>query len=231
MTLNNIDPQEVAKFENIADRWWDTEGEFKPLHDINPLRLAFIQQHADLKNQKVIDVGCGGGILAESLALQGASVTGIDMSPASLNAAREHRDTNNLSIDYQEIAAEEMAEKHSGKFDVVTCMELLEHVPDPLSLIQACAKLIKPEGHVFFSTLNRTLKSYGMAILGAEYLLQLLPKGTHDYAKFIRPSELAAWTREANLSIKNLKGMSYNLFSKDYYLSDDVSVNYLVHCQ
>jgi 2-polyprenyl-6-hydroxyphenyl methylase/3-demethylubiquinone-9 3-methyltransferase len=229
--MTNIDSHEVLKFDSMAADWWNPNGKCKPLHDINPVRLSFIQQHTNLFQQKILDIGCGGGILTESLAQQNAFVTGIDMSPVSLEAARHHAKENSYSIDYQQITAEEMAEKHAGEFDVITCMELLEHVPDPYSLIQACATLIKPGGNIFFSTINRNLKAYGFAILGAEYILRLLPQGTHDYAKFIRPSELAQWARKAGLNIKNLKGMNYNIFTQEYSLSDDVSVNYLVHCQ
>lgn len=227
----NIDLQEIAKFEQLAARWWDPQGEFKPLHDINPLRLQFIQAHASLPGQKVIDIGCGGGILTESLAQQGALASGIDMSAAALNSARLHQTQSQLVINYQQISAEELAAQASATFDIVTCMELLEHVPNPLSLVTACAQLVKPAGAVFFSTLNRNLKAYLYAILGAEYLLNLLPKGTHDYAKFIRPAELTGWARKAGLTVQEFAGLSYSPFAKRYQLSSDISVNYLVYCR
>lgn len=226
----NIDEQELAKFSALAAQWWDLHGEFKPLHEINPLRLAFIEQCVNgLAGKKVLDVGCGGGILSESMAAKGAHVTGIDMSSAPLNVAKLHLFESNLQVDYQQITAEQLATRQSQQFDVVTCMEMLEHVPSPESVVKACQQLVKPEGHVFFSTINRNLKAYMFAIVGAEYVLQLLPKGTHDYAKFIRPMELERWSRQAGLSIKHLKGMSYNPFTKIYSLGSDVSVNYLMH--
>ncbi len=226
----NIDEQELAKFSALAAQWWDLHGEFKPLHEINPLRLAFIEQCVNgLAGKKVLDVGCGGGILSESMAAKGAHVTGIDMSSAPLNVAKLHLFESNLQVDYQQITAEQLATQQSQQFDVVTCMEMLEHVPSPESVVKACQQLVKPEGHVFFSTINRNLKAYMFAIVGAEYVLQLLPKGTHDYAKFIRPMELERWSRQAGLSIKHLKGMSYNPFTKIYSLGSDVSVNYLMH--
>lgn len=230
---HNIDPQEIDKFAKLAARWWDTAGEFKPLHDINPLRLSFIQQHTELSNKQVIDVGCGGGILSESLAQQGAIVTGIDMSSEVLAVANLHQKDNNSSqpITYRQIIAEDMARQYTAAFDVVTCMELLEHVPDPASLIKACATLVKPGGDVYFSTINRNPKAYLFAVLGAEYLLNLLPRGTHDYAKFIRPSELTAWARNVGLTTQDFAGMSYDIFTKQYHLSDDISVNYLVRCK
>ncbi len=228
----NVDPAEIEKFEALASRWWDKESEFKPLHEINPLRLDYIDRRCNgLQDKKVIDVGCGGGILAESMALRGATVTGIDMGEAPLQVARLHKHESGVDIDYQQITAEQMAEQHAGEFDVVTCMEMLEHVPDPASIIQACAKLVKPGGAVFFSTINRNPKSYLLAIVGAEYLLRMLPKGTHHYEKFIKPSELTSWTREAGLNARELTGMSYNPFSKRYSLGFDVDVNYLMHCQ
>lgn len=228
----NIDDREIAKFSALAARWWDAQSEFKPLHDINPLRLDYIEQHADgLEGKKVLDVGCGGGILSESMAAKGAEVSGIDMSEAALNVAKLHLFESNLSVDYQQIAVEDYAQQYAGQFDVVTCMEMLEHVPEPYSVIKACATLVKPDGHVFFSTLNRNLKSYLFAIIGAEYVLNLLPRGTHDYSRFIQPAELASWARYADLEVKNFTGMSYNPVTKHYWLDNDVSVNYLVCTQ
>lgn len=225
----NYDPAEIRKFEELAARWWDPASEFKPLHDINPLRLDYIDQRAGLAGKRVLDIGCGGGILAESMARRGAKVTGIDMGEAPLAVARLHLLESGLDIDYQRITAEEFAEQHPEAFDVVTCMELLEHVPDPARTVAACMKLVKPGGHVFFSTINRNPKSYLFAIIGAEYLLRLLPKGTHDYGKFIRPSELVGWTRRAGLAARELTGMSYNPFTQTYSLGKDISVNYLLH--
>jgi len=227
----NFDPQEIAKFEELASRWWDPNSEFKPLHEINPLRLQYIDRRASLKGKTVVDVGCGGGILAESMALKGAHVLGIDMGKAPLSVATLHKLESGVELDYQQITAEELADKNAGKYDVVTCMEMLEHVPDPASVIAACSKLVKPGGHVFFSTINRNPKSYLFAIVGAEYILQMLPKGTHDYSKFIKPSELESWAREADLHLRELTGMSYNLLSKKYSLGHDVDVNYLMHTQ
>jgi 2-polyprenyl-6-hydroxyphenyl methylase/3-demethylubiquinone-9 3-methyltransferase len=229
--MSNVDPQEIAKFTKLAEQWWNPEGESKPLHAINPLRLEFIKKHVELKDKTVLDVGCGGGILTESLAQADAQVTGIDMSDEVLHVAREHAEKSQLNIHYQQITAEEMVTSHPAKFDVVTCMELLEHVPDPASLIVACAKLVKPGGAVFFSTINRNPKAYLFAVLGAEYVLNLLPKGTHDYAKFIKPSELTAWARNTGLAAQEFIGMSYQLFTQKYYLTDDINVNYLVYCQ
>ncbi len=231
MNTKNVDQHEISKFEQMASRWWDKEGDFKPLHDINPLRLNFILEHSQgLNGKKVIDIGCGGGILSESMAREGAQVTGIDMGEMPLEVAKLHLLESKLQVDYQRITAEEFAEQHAGTFDVVTCLEMLEHVPDPGSVIQACRKLVKPDGHVFFSTINRNPKSFLFAIVGAEYLLQMLPKGTHDFKKFIRPSELEAWSRDANLPFKHMTGMHYNPLTKKYWLGDNVDVNYLVHC-
>lgn len=227
----NFDPQEIAKFEELASRWWDPDSEFKPLHEINPLRLEYIDRRSSLKGKKVVDVGCGGGILAESMAHKGANVLGIDMGKAPLSVAQLHKLETGAELEYQQITAEELAEKEAGQYDVVTCMEMLEHVPDPASVIAACSKLVKPDGHVFFSTINRNPKSYLFAIVGAEYILQMLPKGTHDYSKFIKPSELENWTRTADLHLRELTGMSYNLLSKKYSLGHDVDVNYLMHTQ
>lgn len=227
----NVDHQEIAKFDELASRWWDPHGEFKPLHDINPLRLSYIDQRAGLKGKRVLDIGCGGGILAEAMARCSASVTGIDLAEAPLEVARLHQLELGIEVNYRHISAEELAEAEPAGFDVVTCMEMLEHIPDPASAIQACARLVKPDGHVFFSTINRTPKSYMFAIIGAEYLLQLLPKGTHDYRKFIRPSELESWAREAGLILHDLTGMHYNPLIQHYWLAPGVDVNYLAHCR
>lgn len=229
-THENVDAAEVAKFEALAHGWWDIEGESKPLHEINPLRLSFIKQHCELKHKQVIDVGCGGGILSEALAKEGANVTGIDMGKLPLDVAKLHALESELTIDYQQTTAEQKAEQ-SAQYDVVTCMEMLEHVPDPVSVINACAQLVKPGGQLFFSTLNRHPKAYLVAVLGAEYIMNILPKGTHDYKKFIRPSEMASWCRQASLNVNEVTGLSYNPFTKNYSLSDDVTVNYLIHCQ
>jgi 2-polyprenyl-6-hydroxyphenyl methylase/3-demethylubiquinone-9 3-methyltransferase len=228
-TQDNIDQAEVAKFDALASRWWDTNSEFKPLHDINPLRLDYIEKKAGIAEKKILDVGCGGGILAESMAQRGADVTGIDMGEGPLTVARLHLHESGLEVDYQQSTAEAFAKKYPDTFDVITCMELLEHVPDPASLISACAQLVKPGGHVFFSTINRNAKAYAFAIIGAEYLLHMLPKGTHDYSKFIRPSELESWARHTGLEVNDIAGMTYNPLSKAYKLSQDVDVNYLVH--
>ncbi|EKD74085.1 MAG: hypothetical protein ACD_45C00082G0002 [uncultured bacterium] len=227
--MKNIDINEINKFSHYAAHWWDLNGECKSLHEINPLRVGYIQQKIALANKTVIDIGCGGGILAESMAKLGANVTGIDMSEAALNVAKLHQHESNTCINYQLTTAEDIAAEHPEHYDIVTCLEMLEHVPDPIAIIQACAKLAKPNGHLFFSTLNRNMKSYLFAILGAEYVLKLLPKNTHDYTKFIRPSELATWARKANLNIVEMIGISYNPFTKKYLLTEDISVNYIVH--
>ena len=227
----NFDPQEIAKFEELASRWWDPDSEFKPLHEINPLRLEYIERRSSLKGKAVVDIGCGGGILAESMALKGANVLGIDMGKAPLSVAQLHKLESGAELDYQQITAEELADKEPGKYDVVTCMEMLEHVPDPSSVIAACSKLVKPDGHVFFTTINRNPKSYLFAIVGAEYIMKILPKGTHDYSKFIKPSELESWARTADLHLRELTGMSYNILSKKYSLGHNVTVNYLMHTQ
>jgi 2-polyprenyl-6-hydroxyphenyl methylase/3-demethylubiquinone-9 3-methyltransferase len=225
----NIDYSEIAKFEALASRWWDRNSEFKPLHDINPLRMGFIDSKINLAQLKVLDIGCGGGILAESMAHRGAQVTGIDMGEAPLAVAKLHLLESQLEIDYQQSSAEKFAEKHAGEFNVVTCLEMLEHVPDPASILKACHTLLKPDGHLFVSTINRNPKSYLFAILGAEYILQMLPKGTHDYKKFIRPSEMAQFARDASLDLDTLTGMTYNPLTKKYRLSHNVDVNYLMY--
>ena len=229
----NVDRAEVRKFEELASRWWDPNSEFKPLHDINPLRLDYIDRHAGgLAGKRVLDVGCGGGILSEAMAARGAEVTGIDMGEAPLEVARLHLLESGLEVDYRRMPAEELAAAEPAAFDVVTCMEMLEHVPDPASVIRACHDLVKPGGRVFFSTINRNPKAYLFAIVGAEYLLRLLPKGTHDYRRFIRPSELARWSRAAGLDTTDLTGLTYNPLTGRYRLDpDDVDVNYLVTCR
>ncbi|MCY0965826.1 bifunctional 2-polyprenyl-6-hydroxyphenol methylase/3-demethylubiquinol 3-O-methyltransferase UbiG [Parathalassolituus penaei] len=225
----NVDAAEIAKFEALASRWWDPESEFKPLHEINPLRVNYIDEHAHLAGKKVIDVGCGGGLLSEAMALRGANVTGIDMGEAPLNVARLHALESGVSIHYEQIPVEEMAAREAGQYDVVTCLEMLEHVPDPASIIRACATLVKPGGKVFFSTLNRNPKAYAFAIIGAEYLMRLLPAGTHDFSKFIKPSEMTRWCRASGLQVNAMTGLQYNPLFKTYQLKDhDVSVNYLV---
>lgn len=228
-TKPNIDPAEVAKFDALASRWWDPQGQFKTLHEINPLRLDFIDRRARLADQTVIDVGCGGGLLAEAMAGRGARVTGIDLAESSLAVARLHLLESGRQVDYCRGSAEELAAQAPVSADIVTCMELLEHVPDPASLVDACARLVRPGGQVFFSTLNRTPKSYLFAIVGAEYVLRMLPQGTHDYARFIRPSELGQWLRAAGLELRELVGLSYNPLTRRYTLGRDVDVNYMVH--
>ncbi len=223
----NTDPGEIAKFEALASRWWDPQGAFKPLHDINPLRLAFVEGTAGLAGKKILDVGCGGGILSESMAARGAVVTGIDASRAALTSARLHLAESGVEVDYVCATAEQLAVQRPGIFDLVTCMELLEHVPDPASVVGACARLARPGGELIFSTINRNPKAYALAIIGAEYVLGLLPRGTHDYAKFIRPSELDAWSRSSGLTLDELRGLTYNPVRRRYSLSDDVDVNYL----
>jgi len=226
--IGNVDPGEVAKFGALAHRWWDPESEFRPLHEINPLRLDWIDRvTGGIKDRNVLDVGCGGGILAESMAVRGAKVTGIDLGEKALGVAKLHRLESGVAVDYRLVAAEVLAAESPAKFDVVTCMELLEHVPDPAATVSACAALAAPGGTVVFSTLNRNPKSYAFAILGAEYLLQILPKGTHDWAKFLRPAELATFARRAGLDLADMIGMTYNPFTKVYRLEPDTSVNYL----
>lgn len=227
----NVDRAEVNKFEQLAARWWDPNSEFKPLHQINPLRLDYIDERAALAGKRVIDVGCGGGILAESMAKRGAVVTGIDAGQAALTVAKLHALEANVQVDYQQTTAEAYAAEHAGQFEVVTCLEMLEHVPDPAAVIRACAELAQPGAELFFSTINRNPKAYALAIVGAEYLLKLLPKGTHDYRKFIRPSELGRWLRGAGLDLVGVTGMSYNPLTRQYKLGKDTDVNYLVHAR
>ncbi|MBI0409329.1 MAG: bifunctional 2-polyprenyl-6-hydroxyphenol methylase/3-demethylubiquinol 3-O-methyltransferase UbiG [Nitrosomonadaceae bacterium] len=226
----NVDPLELEKFSQLAHRWWDPNSEFKPLHEINPLRLDYIDQLSNLKDKVVLDVGCGGGILSESMSVRGAKVTGIDLSEKSLKVAKLHLLETGNRVEYRNIAAEDLAEEKPHYYDVVTCMEMLEHVPDPASIVLSCAKLAKPGGWIFFSTLNRNPKSYLYAVVGAEYLLNLLPRGTHDYAKFIKPSELARMARNAKLDTGEITGMTYNPMTKIYALSPDSSVNYIMVC-
>ncbi|HAF02151.1 MAG TPA: bifunctional 3-demethylubiquinol 3-O-methyltransferase/2-polyprenyl-6-hydroxyphenol methylase [Methylophilaceae bacterium] len=227
--MRNFDTAELNKFSDLAHKWWDKNSEFKPLHDINPLRLDYINQLVSLQGKRVLDVGCGGGILSESMAEKGANVTGIDLGEKALNVARLHSLESGLAVDYQYISVETLAEQQPASFDVVTCLEMLEHVPDPASIVRACAKLVKPNGHVFFSTINRNPQAYLLAVIGAEYILNMLPRGTHDYEKFIKPSELAAWMRQSELTLVDEIGMRYNPLTKHYWLDQDVSVNYLVH--
>ena len=225
----NIDPAEIKKFEDLASRWWDKQGEFKPLHEMNPLRLNFINSGSPLAGKSVCDIGCGGGILSESMTKCGAATTAIDMGKAPLSVARLHALESELDIDYQQITAEDLARQKPSSFDIVTCMEMLEHVPDPGSIIQSCFTLLKPGGSVYFSTINRNPKSYALAIVGAEYIMKMLPRGTHDYAKFIKPSELDTWARTAGLELIDLAGISYNPFTGLFSQSHNVDINYMVH--
>ena len=225
----NVDPQEIAKFEALASRWWDRNSEFKPLHDINPLRANYIDRHSPVAGKRVVDVGCGGGILAEAMALRGAAVTGIDMGEAPLSVARLHQQESGVAVDYHHCTAEELAKREAGAFDIVCCLEMLEHVPDPGSVVAACAELARPGASLYFSTINRNPKAFLFAIVGAEHILKLLPAGTHDYAKFIKPSEMAAWIRDAGLSVAGMTGLTYNPLTRIYRLNPkDVSVNYMV---
>jgi 2-polyprenyl-6-hydroxyphenyl methylase/3-demethylubiquinone-9 3-methyltransferase len=225
----NVDAAEVAKFEAMAHRWWDPEGDFRPLHDLNPARLAWIAARQPLADARIADIGCGGGLLSEGMAHQGAHVTGIDAGKAPLTVARLHALEAGVEIDYRQCSAERLAAEAPGSFDAVTCMEMLEHVPEPRSVIAACASLVRPGGHLFFSTINRNPKAWALAVVGAEYVMGLLPRGTHDYARFIRPSELGRWLREAGLELREIAGISYNPFSRDCRISADVDVNYMVH--
>ena len=227
MNTTNVDPQEIAKFTALSQHWWDTEGELHTLHDLNPVRLAFIEQRCVLAGARVLDVGCGGGILSESLAKAGATVTAIDMDEAAINVARQHAQAADLTIDYRHQPIETLSQQPDMRFDVITCMEMLEHVPDPAAILLHCAQMLKPGGKLFVSTLNRHPKAYALAILGAEYVLRLLPRGTHDYNKFIKPSELALWARQAQLSQMQLQGVHYQPWSRQCKLVDDVRVNYL----
>lgn len=230
MSEQNVDQQEIAKFEAVASRWWDLEGEFKPLHRINPLRLNYIQQRADgVFGKKILDVGCGGGILAESMAREGADVTGLDMGAEPLQVARLHSLETGIKVTYVQETVEQHANEHAGLYDIVTCMEMLEHVPDPRSVVLACAKLVKPGGHVFFSTINRNNKAWLMAVIGAEYVLKMVPKGTHDVKKFIRPSELIGWFDETPLRERHMIGLHYNPVTDHFKLAPNVDVNYMVH--
>jgi 2-polyprenyl-6-hydroxyphenyl methylase/3-demethylubiquinone-9 3-methyltransferase len=226
---DNVDTAEVDKFNAMAARWWDPEGDFRPLHEINPLRLDWILERADLAGKKVVDIGCGGGILAESMAAAGAEVTGIDVADGPLTVARLHQLESGLDVDYRQATAEKFATEHAGKFDLVTCLEMLEHVPAPHEVIRSCAELVRPGGDVFFSTINRNPKAFVFAIVGAEYLLKMLPAGTHEYQKFIRPSELDAWARDAGLVLVSSIGMHYNPLSREYSLGPKLDVNYLMH--
>jgi 2-polyprenyl-6-hydroxyphenyl methylase/3-demethylubiquinone-9 3-methyltransferase len=227
----NVDPLELEKFSQLAHRWWDPESEFKPLHEINPLRLNHVDSIAGLSGKAVLDVGCGGGILSEAMAARGARVTGIDLADKPLKVARLHLLESGLEVEYLKIAAEELAATSEKRYDVVTCMEMLEHVPDPAATVRACSELLKPGGFAFFATLNRNPKSYAFAILGAEYILKLLPRGTHDYSKFIKPSELARMCRQSALSVAGTVGMTYNPLTRVYALGRDTDVNYILHCQ
>ena len=229
MNQPNVDSGEIAKFNALAERWWDPNSEFRPLHDINPLRLNYIDERLGLPGKRVIDIGCGGGLLSEGMARRGAIVTGIDLGEAPLAVARLHAEKSGVEVEYLQVLAEEIAEQRAGEYDAVTCLEMLEHVPDPASVIRACAKLVKPGGQVFFSTINRNPKAFLFAIVGAEYVLRLLPRGTHEYAKLIRPSELAGWSRDAGLDVRDTTGMTYNPVTQVYKLNRDVSVNYLMH--
>jgi 2-polyprenyl-6-hydroxyphenyl methylase/3-demethylubiquinone-9 3-methyltransferase len=231
MQTTNADPAELQKFSDLAHRWWDPQGEFRPLHAINPLRLEWIERHAPLGGKDVLDVGCGGGILAEAMARRGARVTGIDLADKALSVAQLHLMESGVAVRYELASAEDYAAAHAGEFDVLTCMEMLEHVPDPASAVAACARLLRPGGRAFFSTLNRNPKAYLFAVIGAEYVLKLLPKGTHDYARFIRPSELARWCRDAGLREEELLGMTYNPITQRYRLGPDCDVNYLLCCR
>lgn len=228
-SAQNIDRNEIERFDALASRWWDPDSEFRPLHAINPLRLGYIREKAEPAGRRIVDIGCGGGILTESLAAAGAIATGIDMAPAPLAVARLHAAQSGVDIEYLQSTAEDLAEQRAAQYDVVTCMEMLEHVPSPSSVVAACAQLVRPGGDIFFATINRNPKSFALAIVGAEYLLRLLPRGTHEYAKFIRPSELASWGRDAGLELVHSIGMHYNPLTREYSLGPNVDVNYLMH--
>ncbi len=230
-TQHNVDASEIAKFDSLASRWWDPAGEFRPLHEINPLRLDYIRQRVTLRGRKVLDIGCGGGILSESMDQEGAHVTGIDMADGPLAVARLHQAESGAEVEYLQSTAESMAQERPEQFDVVTCLEMLEHVPSPPAVIEACASLVRPGGDIFFSTINRNPKAFMLAIVGAEYLLRLLPAGTHEYDKFIKPSELETWSRRAGLQHRGSIGMHYNPLSREYSLGGNVDVNYLMHFQ
>ena len=229
--MTNVDPVEIEKFESVASRWWDPESEFKPLHDMNPVRLNYIRGKVDINDKHILDIGCGGGILTESMAPFGASTSGIDMGKTPLVVAQLHAAESGLDIDYQQISAEDLAREKPEAFSVITCMEMLEHVPDPAAIIQACATLAQSGSDVFFSTISRTPKAWLAAIVGAEYVLNLLPKGTHEFKKFIRPSELSSWCRAANLEVKEITGIHYNPFAKTFKIGPGVDINYIVHCK
>ncbi len=227
----NVDPEELRKFERLASHWWDLDGEMKPLHQINPLRLRYVEERASLTGKRALDVGCGGGILAEAMARAGARVTGIDLAEEALAAARQHAQQAGQQLDYRCVPAETLASEQPGEYDIVTCMEMLEHVPDPSSIVRACAQFVRPGGHVFFSSINRTPKAYLLAIVSAEYLLKLVPQGTHDYAKFIRPSELDEWSRAAGLELREATGLHYDPLLGRHRLGDGLDVNYLMYAQ
>ncbi|CDY75967.1 3-demethylubiquinone-9 3-methyltransferase [Caballeronia glathei] len=229
--MTNVDPHELQKFSELAHRWWDPNAEFKPLHELNPVRLDWIDAHAHLMGKRVLDIGCGGGILSESMAARGAKVKGIDLATSALGVADLHSLESGIEVEYEEIAAEALAARESGTYDVVTCMEMLEHVPNPAGIVAACASLVKPGGWVFFSTLNRNPKAYLFAVIGAEYIARMLPRGTHDYARFIKPSELAGFARAADLLAVDIKGITYRPLSKHFALSNDTSINYLMACR
>lgn len=231
MPMSNVDPRELEKFSALAHRWWDPQSEFKPLHEINPLRLGYIDSVAALAGKTVLDVGCGGGILSEAMAERGAKVTGIDLADKALRVARLHLLESRRKVEYIKVSAEELALARAAQYDVVTCMELLEHVPDPSATVQACSDLVKPDGSVFFATINRNVKSYAFAVIGAEYILNLLPRGTHDYSKFLKPSELAAMCRRSALEVSEVIGMTYNPFTRGYALGRDADVNYILHAR
>jgi 2-polyprenyl-6-hydroxyphenyl methylase / 3-demethylubiquinone-9 3-methyltransferase len=229
--MTNVDPHELQKFSEMAHHWWDPNAEFKPLHDLNPVRLEWIDAHAHLMGKRALDIGCGGGILSESMALRGAKVKGIDLATSALGVADLHSLESGVEVEYEEIAAEALAAREPATYDVVTCMEMLEHVPSPAAIVEACATLVKPGGWVFFSTLNRNAKAYLFAVIGAEYIARMLPRGTHDYARFIKPSELGGFVRAARLDLVEIKGITYRPFSKRFVLSDDTSINYLMACR